>query len=134
VNLVGAVDTASVVLPPMIAASRGHLVALSSIGDDVLSEHAPSYAASKAGLSSYFAGLALALRVRGVHVSNVRLGLVDTKMAKSRVKPMMMSAERAATVVMSCVERRPARMTYPWTMAVVARVIRWIGLVRLLFA
>ena len=44
---------------------------------------APSYSASKAGLSSWLGGLALALRPRGVHVTNVRLGFVDTKMAKA---------------------------------------------------
>ena len=40
-NLIGAIETASVVLPPMIAARRGHLVGLSSIGDGV-SATAPS--------------------------------------------------------------------------------------------
>ena len=67
VNLIGAVETAAVVLPPMIAAGRGHFIGLSSIGDGVSTE-APSYAASKAGLSSYLEGLALALRPRGVRV------------------------------------------------------------------
>src|SRR6185369_6609203 len=49
VNLLGAVETAAVVLPSMVAAGRGHFVGLSSIGDGV-SRDAPSYAASKAGL------------------------------------------------------------------------------------
>jgi short-subunit dehydrogenase len=131
VNLVGAVETAQVVLPPMIAAASGHFVALSSIGDEVPSADAPSYAASKAGLSSYLAGLALALRPRGVFVSNVRFGFVDTKMAKAPVKPMMITAERAVDVVMRCLERRPARVTYPWRMAAIVRVLRWIAFVRL---
>jgi short-subunit dehydrogenase len=132
VNLVGAVETASIVIPSMIAASRGHFVGLSSIGDEVLSADAPSYAASKAGLSSYLGGLALAVRPRGVRVSNVRFGFVDTKMAKSPVKPMMISVERAVDVLMRCLARRPARVTYPWTMAILVRAIRWIGLVKLL--
>ncbi len=133
VNLVGAVDTASVVLPPMLAAGRGHFVALSSIGDEMLSADAPAYAASKAGLSSYLAGLALAMRPRGVHVSNVRFGFVDTKMAKSKVKPMMISPTRAADVVMRCLERKPARVTYPWRMAALVRLLRWASAVRLFF-
>jgi hypothetical protein len=92
-------------------------VALSSIGDEVPSPYAPSYAASKAGLSSYLAGLALALRPRGVRVTNVRLGFVDTKMAKAPVKPMMIPVGCAVEVVMRGLERRPARVTYPWRMA-----------------
>ena len=70
VNLIGAVETAAAVLPPMIAAGRGHFIGLSSIGDGVWSD-APSYAASKAGLSSYLEGMALALQSRGVRVTNL---------------------------------------------------------------
>ncbi|MGD0677268.1 MAG: SDR family NAD(P)-dependent oxidoreductase [Polyangiaceae bacterium] len=134
VNLVGAVETAAVILRPMIAASRGHFVGLSSIGDEALSATAPSYAASKAGLSSYLAGLALAMRPRGIRVSNVRFGFVNTKMAKSAVKPMMISVERAVDIVMRCLSRRPARMTHPWTMAAIVRVLRWVALGRLFFS
>ena len=115
VNLVGAIETASVVLPPMIAAGRGHFVGLSSIGDGV-SSAAPSYAASKAGMSSYLGGLALALRPRGVQITNVRFGFVDTKLAKYPVRPFMITVERAAGVVIRCLERRPAQVTYPWRM------------------
>src|SRR4051812_19396241 len=126
VNLIGAIETASVVLPPMIAAGGGHLVGLSSIGDGV-SATAPSYAASKAGLSSYLGGLSLALRPRGVQVTNVRFGFVDTKMAKYPVRPFMITAERAADVVVRLlqrpVRRRPARVTYPWRMGALVWVL-----------
>lgn len=134
VNLIGAIETASVVLPPMIAARRGHLVGLSSIGDGV-SATAPSYAASKAGLSSYLGGLTLALRPRGVQVTNVRFGFVDTKMAKYPVRPFMITAERAADVVVRCLERRPqrrpARVTYPWRMGALVWVLDRLNTLRL---
>lgn len=133
VNLVAAVDTASAVLPAMLERASGHFIGLSSIGDGI-STAAPSYAASKAGLSSYLAALALALRPRGVHVSNVRLGFVDTKMAKSPVKPMMISVEKAATVLMRCLDRRPARLTHPLAMGLLVSVIGWITSIRLWFA
>jgi NAD(P)-dependent dehydrogenase (short-subunit alcohol dehydrogenase family) len=114
VNLVGAVETAAIVVSWMVRAGSGHFVALSTIADGV-SASAPSYSASKAGLSSWLGGLALALRTQapGVRVTNVRLGFVDTKMAKSPVRPMMISAERAAAVVWDCLKTRPARRTYP---------------------
>jgi NAD(P)-dependent dehydrogenase (short-subunit alcohol dehydrogenase family) len=119
VNLIGAVETAAVVLPPMIAAGRGHFIGLSSIGDGVSTE-APSYAASKAGLSSYLEGLALALRPRGVRVTNLRLGFVETKMAKSRVRPFMITVDRAVDIILRCFRQRPGRMTYPRRMAALA--------------
>jgi short-subunit dehydrogenase len=130
VNLVGVADTVSVVLPAMLARGEGHIVAISSIGDGISAE-APSYAASKAGLTSYLGGLALALKPRGVHVSNVRLGFVDTKMAKSPVKPLMLSVERAVDVVMGCLARKPARTTHPWRMNVLVRLLDAVAKVKL---
>jgi NAD(P)-dependent dehydrogenase (short-subunit alcohol dehydrogenase family) len=133
VNLLGAVETAATVLPAMIAAGRGHFIGLSSIGDGV-SEQAPSYAASKAGLSSYLEGLALALKGRGVQITNLRLGFVDTKMAKSKLRPFMITPERAVNVIWRCIRRRPARFTYPKRMAMLVKVLSWFTSVRLWFA
>ncbi|HSY40786.1 MAG TPA: SDR family NAD(P)-dependent oxidoreductase [Polyangia bacterium] len=133
VNLIGAVETASVVLPPMIAAGRGHFVGLSSIGDGVWSD-APSYSASKAGLSSYLEGLALRLRPRGVRITNLRFGFVDTKMAKSTIRPFMITTERAVEVILKCFRRRPARLTYPKGMAALAWLLQLMTSVRLWFA
>lgn len=117
VNLVGAVDTASVVIPRMVKAGQGHFIGLSSIGDE-LSAEAPSYSASKAGLSAYLGGLSLALRPHGVHVTNVRFGFVDTKMAKSKLKPFMITTERATDVIVATLKSRPARVSSPKVMAV----------------
>lgn len=133
VNLVGAVETAAAVIPAMLAAGAGHFIALSSLGDGV-SPDAPAYAASKAGLSSYLGGLALRLRPRGVFVTNVRLGFVDTKMAKAPVRPLMMPVERAVDVVMGCVARRPARHSAPAAMALAMFVLRCVAVVRLWLA
>jgi NAD(P)-dependent dehydrogenase (short-subunit alcohol dehydrogenase family) len=133
VNLLGAVETAAIILPSMMAAGRGHFVGLSSIGDRV-SADAPSYFASKAGLSSYLQGLALALRSRGVRVTNLRFGFVDTKMAKAKVRPFMMTTERAVDVIAHCLRRRPARFTYPRRMATLAWLANLVLSVRLWFA
>jgi NAD(P)-dependent dehydrogenase (short-subunit alcohol dehydrogenase family) len=133
VNLVGATETATVVIPPMLRAGRGQFVALSSIGDTA-SAAAPSYSASKAGLSSWLGGLALALRSQGVHVTNVRLGFVDTKMAKSKVRPMIISVERAVDVVLECLQHKPARKTYPLAMQWLVTLFAFITTVRLWFS
>ncbi len=131
VNLVGAVLTLAEVVPPMLAQGEGHFVALSSIADEMISAEAPSYAASKAGLSSYLAGVALALRPRGVAVSNVRLGFVDTKMAKSRRRPLMMPVERAVEVIARCLKTRRPRVTRPMRMGLLVKVLRVAALLKL---
>ena len=133
VNLVGATETAGVVLPPMIRAGAGHFVALSSIGDTA-NAAAPSYSGSKAGLSAWLGGLALALRPRGVHVTNVRLGFVDTKMAKSPVRPMMISVDRAVAIVMECLATKPARRSYPRAMELLVTLVSIVTSLRLWFS
>jgi NAD(P)-dependent dehydrogenase (short-subunit alcohol dehydrogenase family) len=93
-----------------------------------------SYAASKAGLSSYLEGLALAVRRRGVAITNLRFGFVDTKMAKSDLRPFMITADAAADIVMRCLRKRPMRLSYPrrmaalvWLIGVVTSIRVWLA-------
>jgi short-subunit dehydrogenase len=121
VNLVGAARTIEVVVPAMVANGGGHIVGLSSIADATASVEAPAYAASKAGLSRYLLGLRGALRSHGVTVSTIRFGFVDTKMAKSSMKPMMMSVDKAVDVVVDCLRTRRAVVSYPRPISLLAR-------------
>jgi short-subunit dehydrogenase len=134
VNLMGALRTAEVIVPAMVAAGRGHLVVLSSQADVLVVAGAPSYAASKAALSSYFEGLGLALRPHGVAVSNLRLGFVDTKMARAGVRPCMYTLDQAVDVVEQVLLKRPLRFTRPLSMALLVRLLAWLGRWRVLLA
>jgi short-subunit dehydrogenase len=113
VNLMGMIKTAALVIPPMARRGKGHFIGISSVADMLISPEAPSYHASKAGFSNYLEGLALALRPKGVHITNVRFGFVDTKMAKGDVKPFIMRVERAVGHLIRCIERKPLRYTAP---------------------
>jgi short-subunit dehydrogenase len=125
VNLLGMVKTASCVIPGMVERGTGHFIGLSSVADEMLSSEAPSYHASKAGFSSYLEGLALALKPKGVYVSNVRFGFVDTKMAKGDVRPFMMGVDRTAQHLMKCVEKKPIRYTAPRIVIPLVAFRRW---------
>lgn len=127
VNLMGAIRTAQAVLPAMAERGRGHLIVLSSQADELISTESASYSASKAALSSYFEGIGLALRPKGVAVTNLRFGFVDTKMARARLKPFCISVDKAAKIVERCLERRPLRCTRPLRTAVLASILRWLG-------
>jgi len=124
-NLVSLVELVEELLPLMCARGSGHLLGLSSIADRILVPDAPSYVASKAAYTSYLRCTAARLRKSGVAVTNVRFGFVDTKMAKSDVKPMMVSAERAAAVLVRAIRRRPREVTYPRLAGALARCVRW---------
>jgi len=134
VNVMGLIKTAEAVIPPMVKAGRGHLIGLSSIADVLLSGDAVSYCASKAGMTGYLNGLALAMKKHGVHVTNIRFGFVDTKMADARVRPMMISREKAARLTLRCLKRRPIQFTYPKTMGLLTLLARGLICVRLWFS
>jgi short-subunit dehydrogenase len=112
-NLTGMVRTAAVVIPHMVRNGRGHFIGISSVADELLSSEAPSYHASKAGFSNYLGGLALALKPKGVYVTNVRFGFVDTKMAKGDVKPFMINVEKAVDHLEKCIRKKPVCYTAP---------------------
>ena len=113
VNFTGLVRTAARVIPQMIKRGQGHFIGISSFADELLSAEAPSYHASKAGFSNYLRGLALALTLKGVHITNVRFGFVDTKMAKGDFKPFMMTVEKAVDHLESCIRKKPVCYTAP---------------------
>ncbi len=113
VNLTGMVKTAAVVIPHMVRNGKGHFIGVSSVADELLSSEAPSYHASKAGFSNYLEGLALALKPRGVYVTNARFGFVDTKMAKGDVKPFMMNVDKAVDHLENCIRKKPTRYSAP---------------------
>ena len=125
VNLMGLVKTVSLILPAMIARGSGHLIGLSSVADAMLSPEAPSYHASKAAFSNYLEGLALAVKPKAVHISNVRFGFVDTKMAKGDRKPFMMSIDRAVFHVLRCIDKKPIRYTAPRIVLPLIALRRW---------
>jgi short-subunit dehydrogenase len=82
-------------------------------------------------VSSYLEALALAVRARGVHITNIRFGFVATKMARSEVTPFQISAERAAQLILRCLARRPIRYTYPRRMGVLLWLVSWPNRLRL---
>jgi short-subunit dehydrogenase len=133
VNLLAMIKTAALVIPVMVKRGSGHFIGLSSIGDELLSPEAPSYHASKAGFTNYLESLALATKKRGVKVSNVRFGFVDTKMAKGDFRPFMISVDRAAEHMMTCIERKPMRYTAPWIVIPLVRFRNWMLRLAVLF-
>jgi short-subunit dehydrogenase len=133
VNLLGMVKTVSLVIPWMVKRGKGHFIGLSSVADEMLSPQAPSYHASKAGFSHYLESLGLALRSKGVHITNVRFGFVDTKMAQGDVKPFMMGVERAAQHVLTCIEKKPIRHTAPWAAIPLVKFRSWMLRLSMLF-
>ena len=134
VNLTAMVHTMAALVPGWLERRRGHLIGLSSLADGFYNTAAPSYSASKAGFSYYLSSMALMLRPRGVAVTNIRFGFVDTKMAKANRKPFLMPVAEAAAHVLRCLDRRPMQLSLPksaaigaWGIGVLQTLRLWFG-------
>jgi len=125
INLMAAVETAAELLPRMVQERRGHFVVLSSQADELVAPTHPSYAASKAAMSSYFEALALAVRPSGVRVTNIRFGFVDTKMAKAPVRPFLRSTDWAVKIVVRALAGNAIRVTRPRRLVPLVKFLRW---------
>ena len=107
VNVMGVIYSIEAVLPGMIARGRGHLLAVSSLGAFKGLPGESAYCASKAAVNAYMEGLRIALRSKGVVVTTVCPGFVDTPMTPmDSAMPFLMSADAAASRIARVIERR----------------------------
>lgn len=116
VNTVGAVNTVAPLLPRMVARGRGRVAIIGSIAGRLGLPQAPVYSAAKAALEVYADGLRPLVGPRGVRVTIVLPGFVDTPMSRSldMPRPWCWSAERAARHIAAAVDRGARRCIFPW--------------------
>jgi short-subunit dehydrogenase len=125
VNVLGVIYAVEAVLPGMLARGRGHLLAISSLGAFKGLPGESAYCASKAAVNVYMEGLRIALRNRGVVVTTVCPGFVQTPMAPmNSATPFVMTADEAARRIARLIERRRGGVArFPWPMALLMSLI-----------
>lgn len=100
----------------------GHLVAVTSVGGRQPAPVAPSYSASKAFQINYIRSLQKKSKGTPVTVTEIRPGLVDTRMAKGEglfwVMPLDKAVGRAITAITK--KKRLAILSVRW------RMINWL--------
>ncbi len=107
VNVMGVIYSIEAVLPGMIERRRGHLLAVSSLAAFKGLPGESAYCASKAAVNAYMEGLRIALRSKGVTVTTVCPGFVQTAMTPmDSATPFIMPAEEAAGRIASLIARR----------------------------
>ena len=91
----------------MIARKSGHLLAVSSLAAFKGLPGESAYCASKAAVNAYMEGLRIALRSKGVVVTTVCPGFVETPMTPmDSATPFLMSADAAARRIARLIARR----------------------------
>lgn len=115
VNVQGVMNTVEPALPLLRAAGGGQLALMSSLAGFRGMPNAPAYCASKAAVRVYGDGLRGRLQRRGVRVSVICPGFIETPLTDANPFPMpfLMSPERAAERIVRGLERGQAQIAFP---------------------
>ena len=126
INVLGIVRTFQPFIAAMRAAGGGKLVGIASVAGYRGLPGAAAYSASKAAAIAYLESLRVELRESGIKVITVCPGYVSTPMTSGNPYPMpfIMSADEAASKIVSIIERGKPFAVIPWQMAFIARVLR----------
>jgi len=127
VNFLGVVHLFDSALPLMLDRGTGHLVAISSLAAYKGLPGSSGYCASKAAVNTYCEGLRIELRPRGIAVTCICPGFVDTPMTANNARPMpfLMTADQAAERILAALSRRPAVYDFPKRMKFLIWLSRW---------
>jgi short-subunit dehydrogenase len=123
VNVIGASNSVAAVLPRMLERGEGQLVVISSLAAYRGLPKSAAYCASKAAVSSFFESLRLDLGPRGIHVTIIHPGFIKTPLTAGRGAqlPFLMELDDAVTKMVSAIEKRRKRYSFPWQLATIVR-------------
>ena len=123
VNVIGAANSATAVVPQMIARGQGHLVVISSLAAYRGLPKSAAYCASKAAVSAFFESLRLDLEPRGIDVTIIHPGFIKTDLTAGRHAqlPFLMELDAAVLKIVGAIERRKKTYAFPWQLATIVR-------------
>lgn len=122
VNLIGAVNAVSAVLPDMLERKSGQLVAISSLAAYRGLPKSAAYCASKAGMTSYFESIRLDVQEKGIDVTIIHPGFIKTPLTAGRKSkmPFYMELEDSIPHFLKAIEKRKKFAAFPWQMGAIA--------------
>jgi short-subunit dehydrogenase len=126
INLLGAVNSVSAVLPQMLENKSGQLVAVSSLAGFRGLPKSAAYSASKAGMTAFFESIRLDIQHKGVTVTIIQPGFIKTPLTSGRANkmPFLMELEDSIPLFLNAIERRKKFAAFPWQLATFVRAAR----------
>jgi len=124
INLLGAVNAVSAVLPAMLENKSGQLVAISSLAGFSGLPKSAAYFASKAGMTAFFESVRLDVQAKGVAVTIIQPGFIKTPLTSGRTNkmPFLMELEDAIPLFLRAIEKRKKFAAFPWQLATFVRL------------
>jgi short-subunit dehydrogenase len=126
VNYLGVVNGLAAILPKMLARGGGHLAWVASVAGYRGLPRAEAYGPTKAALINLAEALKPELGLRGVKLSLINPGFVDTRLtAKNAFKmPFLMKPEDAARLTIDGLAKDKFEIAYPWQLATMLKIGR----------
>ena len=123
-NVIGVLNTVYAVLQRMVERRAGQIAIVSSLAGLTPVPDAPSYGASKAAVLSFGLALRALVHESGVKINVICPGYVLTPMTAQEhgQKPFMMSAERAAELIASGLDRDKSIIAFPRVFTLLTRI------------
>lgn len=123
VNVIGAANSVSAVLPQMVERRQGQLVVISSLAAYRGLPKSAAYCASKAAVSAFFESLRLDLAPKGIDVTIIHPGFIKTALTAGRdaQMPFLMELDDAVKKIANAIERRKKSYAFPWQLATIVR-------------
>jgi short-subunit dehydrogenase len=128
INVDGVVNTVQPAIEAMLPRGRGQIAIMSSLAALRGFPGAPTYCASKAAVKIWGEALRGALHDRGIEVNVICPGYIETAMTAQNDFPMplLMPADRAASIVVRGLARNRARIAFPWLLYAVVSLLAWL--------
>ncbi len=126
INLIGAVNSVSAVLPDMLKRGSGQLVAISSLAGFRGLPKSAAYSASKAGMTAFFESVRLDVQHKGVDVTIIQPGFIKTPLTSGRENRMPFIIELGDSLphFLNAIEKKKKFAAFPWQLATLARLGR----------
>lgn len=123
-NVIGLGNALEPLVPAMIERGSGHIVLMGSLASFRGIPRGAHYAPSKAAVRSLAECLRLDLEDKGIDVSIVNPGYVETPMTESFDFPMpgLMALEPAVDKIMTGLLRRRYEISFPWYMVLLVKL------------
>ena len=124
-NILGLHYAISSVLPQMLDRKSGHIVALGSVAGMVGLPGASFYSGSKAYVLKFMESLALTLPKRGISVTAIAPGFIDTPLTRKNPHsmPFKLSVEEGARRIKKAIDEKKVLYSFPLPMFMIVFVL-----------